>query len=263
MAYEGQFIWHELMTRDMAAAAQFYGAVVGWTHDVADNMTAAGERYMLFKIPGQEMGVCGMMALTSQMIDGGARPGWIGYVAVDDVDAKATAFTRYGGTVHMPPTDIPGIGRFAVVADPHGAILNLFKPQMPEGPLPDMPKPGTPGTVGWNELYAGDGAEAFDFYSRLFGWQKSNAVDMGPMGVYQVFALEGRDIGGMMTKMETMPIPFWNYYFTVEALDPAIAILKAQGGTVINGPHEVPGGAWIVQALDPQGAMFSLTAARR
>lgn len=263
MAQEGQFIWYELVTPNMAAAAQFYNKVVGWNHAAADNMTASGDAYMLFKIPGHDMGVAGMMALKPEMVSGGVKPAWIGYVNVDDVDAKAKAFKENGGAVHMPPTDIPGIGRFAVVADLHGAILYLFKPQMPEGPLPEMPKPGTPGTVGWNELYAGEGVDAFNFYSKMFGWQKSRAMDMGPMGVYQIFGLEGRDIGGMMTKMETMPVPFWNYYFTVEALDPAIAILKAQGGTVINGPHEVPGGAWIVQALDPQGAMFSLTAAKR
>jgi uncharacterized protein len=263
MAGEGNFIWHELMTTDTAAAAQFYSAVVGWTADKADNTTAGGMDYTLFKIPGFDMGSAGMMALTPEMRAGGARPAWMGYVYVDDVDAKSADVTARGGAVHMQPTDIPGIGRFSVVADPHGATFYLFKPIPPEGGLPEMPTPGSPGTFGWNELYAGDLGEAFDFYAGLFGWAKSMAVPMGEMGDYQLFAVEGRDIGGMMKKMDQMPAPFWNYYITVEAIDAAIERVKAQGGTIINGPHPVPGGAWVVQGMDPQGAAFALTAAKR
>jgi uncharacterized protein len=263
MALQGQFIWHELMANDTAGAAAFYSAVVGWAPNRAANTTADGAAYTVFNIPGFEMGVGGMMALTPEMQANGARPMWMGYIGVDDVDAKAKELADNGGAVHMPPTDIPGIGRFSVVSDPHGAMFYLFKPNMPDGPLPEMPQPGTPGTVGWNELYAGNAEDAFDFYSRMFGWTRSQGVDMGPMGIYQLFALDGRDLGGMMTKPDSMPVPFWNYYFTVPRLDPAIDTLKAKGGSVINGPHQVPGGAWIVQATDPQGAMFSLTAGER
>ena len=263
MAHEGQFIWYELMTGDTAAAAEFYSAVVGWQCAAAPNSTAGGDQYFVFSIPGFEMGTGGMMALKPEMADGGARPGWIGYVGVDDVDAKAKEFADNGGDIHMPPTDIPGIGRFAVVADPHGAVIYIFKPNMPDGPLPPMPEPGTPGTVGWNELYAGNGEEAFAFYSKMFGWEKSMSVDMDAMGIYQIFSAGGRDIGGMMTKMKEMPMPFWNYYFTVEAIDKAVEIAEANGGKLVNGPHPVPGGAWIVQMTDPQGAMFSLTSSKR
>jgi len=263
MAGEGNFIWYELMTTDTAAAATFYGAVVGWTSDKAGNTTAGGMDYTLFKIPGFEMGTAGMMALTPEMRAGGAQPAWIGYVFVKDVDAKTQEVKARGGAVHMGPTDIPGIGRFSVIADPHGAILYLFKPNMPDGPMPEMPKPGLSGTVGWNELYAGNLDEAFDFYSGLFGWTKSMAVPMGDMGVYQVFANEGRDLGGMMRKFDQMPVPFWNYYITVDAIDAAVERVKAHGGSITNGPHPVPGDAWIVQGMDPQGAMFALTAGKR
>ncbi|MCO6185672.1 VOC family protein [Rhizobium sp. L1K21] len=263
MEGEGNFIWYELMTADPEAAGAFYEAVVGWTLRRSDNTTAGGEPYYLFNIPGFEMPAAGMMKLTPEMMSGGARPAWMGYVFVADVDAKAQAFADAGGSVHMPPTDVPQIGRFAVVADPHGAIIYIFQPNMPDGPMPDMPQPGSPGTVGWNELYAGDEKEATAFYTKLFGWKTSQGMDMGPMGTYQLFANEERDIGGIMTKMPEMPAPFWNFYFVVDALDAAIDEAKERGATVINGPMEVPGGAWAVSAMDPQGAVFSLTAAKR
>ncbi|MCD2173145.1 VOC family protein [Rhizobium sp. C4] len=251
------------MTTDTAAAARFYSAVVGWAVEKAGNTTAGGMDYTLFKIPGFDMGTAGMMALTPPMQAGGARPAWIGYVFVDSVEAKTAQVSALGGAVHMEPTDIPGIGRFSVVADPHGATFYLFKPIMPEGPMPEMPKQGSPGTFGWNELNAGNLDEAFAFYSGLFGWTKSMAVPMGAMGVYQLFANEGRDIGGMMKKHDQVPLPFWGFYITVDAIDAAVERVKENGGTITNGPHPVPGDAWIVEGIDPQGAVFALTAGKR
>jgi predicted enzyme related to lactoylglutathione lyase len=88
-------------------------------------------------------------------------------------------------------------------------------------------------------------------------------MDMGAMGTYQLFAAGGQPIGGMMTKPPSIPIPMWLYYFNVPELDAAVTRIKDGGGQVINGPVEVPGGSWIVQGLDPQGAMFALVAPRR
>ena len=86
---------------------------------------------------------------------------------------------------------------------------------------------------------------------------------MGPMGTYQTFGAGGPAFGGMMTKMPEMPVPAWQYYVNVEAIDVAIERVKAGGGQVINGPMQVPGGSWIINAVDPQGAMFALVAAKR
>jgi predicted enzyme related to lactoylglutathione lyase len=181
--------------------------------------------------------------------------------------AAATAFYRTvvgwtvaasGGAIHHEPENIPAIGRFAVVADPQGAVFCLFKPL--NGMTP--PAPGaTPGRVGWHELHTTDREGAFAFYADLFGWTKTEAMDMGAMGVYQLFAAGGAPIGGMMTKPPDVPVSFWNYYFQVDGIGAAMERLKAGGGRVTNGPMEVPGGNWIVQGLDPQGAMFSLVSA--
>jgi uncharacterized protein len=246
-----QFVWYELMTTDAKAAESFYRKVVGW--NVQD--ASQGDMKYTALLAG-DAPVAGLMTLPKEACDAGARPGWLGYVGVDDVEAYAGRVTKAGGKIHVPPTDIPNIGRFAVVADPQGVTFNLFKPSA------DMSRPAAdpakPGIVGWHELLAVDGEKAFAFYADLFGWTKAEAIDMGVMGRYQLFAAGGAPIGGMMTKPAGVPAPFWTYYFQVDGIGAAMERLKAGGGTVINGPMQVPGGSWIVQGLDPQNAMFSL-----
>jgi predicted enzyme related to lactoylglutathione lyase len=168
-----------------------------------------------------------------------------------------------GGKVWVPGTDIPGTGRFAMVSDPGGASYYVFK-GLP-GDDPPAPPPGTPGRFVWHELYASDPAAAWDFYSRHYGWVKGEGMDMGDMGTYQLFStLPGADsAGGMMTLPPQMPRPMWLYYVAVEAIDAAAARVTAAGGQVLFGPSEVPGGSWIINALDPQGALFALVAPRR
>jgi predicted enzyme related to lactoylglutathione lyase len=148
--------------------------------------------------------------------------------------------------------------RFAVVIDPEGAPLVLFTadPRMPSNP--ERPEPGTPGTMGWAELMATNGDAALAFYSGLFGWTKGETHDMGAMGMYQIFDVNGVPSGGVMSRPPNVPGPFWSYYFNVEAIGAAVTRIHTGGGRVVNGPHPVPGGSFIVQAVDPQGASFAL-----
>jgi predicted enzyme related to lactoylglutathione lyase len=249
------FVWYELMTSDAPAAAAFYGSVVGWNTRSSDQgafpytVLNAGERP-----------VGGLMRIPDELWHAGRRPGWIGYVGVPDVDLATDRLRRAGGAVHRDPADIPEIGRFSVVADPQGAAFILFTPRGGD----DSPAPmGAPGHIGWRELYATDWATSFLFYADQFGWTKAEAVDMGPMGVYQLFAAGGDPIGGMMNKPDGVPSPAWLFYFNVDAIDAAAARVTAGGGRILNGPHQVPGGSWILQGIDPQGAMFALAAQTR
>lgn len=260
MDHAGRFVWYELMTTDLAAAREFYGAVAGWS--LADS-GMSGIDYTLASVG--EARVAGMMTLSDEVRAQGARPGWLGYVAVPDVDASAQAVRDTGGTIHRAPDDIPGIGRFSVAADPQGAVFVLFRG---EGAAAPAPAPDTPGQVGWHELHARDGEAAFAFYASLFGWAKTGAVDMGAMGTYQLFGAaapeagcDGVHTGGMMTNTQ-VPAPFWLYYVAVADLDAGSGRIAQAGGQVIAGPYQVPGGAWIVHALDPQGAMFALVGPR-
>ena len=250
------FVWYELMTTDVPSATAFYAEVVGWR--IAD----AGMPGMAYSyLHAGERAVGGLMALPAEAAAAGARPGWVGYIGVADVDAQAQQVVQAGGRLRMGPQDIPGVGRFAALTDPHGAAFMLFKGNLSEAPPPLAA--GTPGGIGWHELHAGNGVEALAFYSGQFGWTPDTTMDMGPMGVYQLFSAGAAPIGGIMTKDAAIPAPFWLYYFNVPAIDAAVGRVTGGGGKVLNGPMEVPGGDWIVQCQDPQGAMFALVAPKR
>src|SRR5215472_15960873 len=252
MTSRGKFIWYDVMTTDTKAAAKFYSDVIGWT--AQEHPMEGGGSYTVFS-KGPVM-VAGLMSIPDEARAQGVPPCWSGYVSTDDVDAEVKRVAAAGGAIKRPPTDIPNVGRFAVVADPGGAVFLLFKPNTTEEPKPVAPM--TPGHVGWHELMAGDLDREFKFYSGLFGWTKDRAVDMGAMGTYQTFATGGAPCGGMMNGCTQIPSPHWNYYIAVESVAAAADRAFTRGAQVLNGPMEVPGGAWIVQARDPQGAHFAM-----
>jgi predicted enzyme related to lactoylglutathione lyase len=252
---KGKFGWYELMTSDTEAAGKFYSNVVGWTTKDVGN---ADMPYTTFNIG--ESGVAGMLTLPQ-------HTGWIGYIHVDDVDAHVEKIVEAGGKLWKPAADVPGMLRFAVMADPQGAGFVVFtsNPAMPKPA--DPPKPPTPGTIGWHELYAADLGPAWEFYSTMFGWTINHDMDMGPMGIYRIFN-DGDDAkpmgaGGMMTKDPHIPNPVWGFYFQVDGINAAIERINAAGGKVLMGPHQVPGDSWIVMAQDPQGANFNLVSLKQ
>jgi predicted enzyme related to lactoylglutathione lyase len=117
----GTFCWNELATNDVAAARNFYSQLLGWT---LQESTAAGMVYTEIEAAGRRIG--GMWQ-TSAECGGDMPPHWMTYVAVDDVDALAARVPELGGNVCVPPTDIPNVGRFAVINDPTGATLSIIK----------------------------------------------------------------------------------------------------------------------------------------
>lgn len=251
-----KFFWYDVMATDTKAARKFYCDVVGWD---AQDSPAPGTEYTVFTVNGQ--GVAGLLPIPEDARVAGVPPMWMGYIAVEDVDEAAQRLEQAGGKVHRAPTEVPGIIRFAVVADPQGAGFIIARGLVSDPP-PELAA-GTPGTVGWHELYAVDGESVFAFYERMFGWTKGDAMDMGSMGKYQLFATGGMDVGGIMTKPPGVPVPHWTYYFNVPAIDAAAARVTSGGGKIINGPMQVPGDLWIVACVDPQGAGFALVAPQR
>jgi predicted enzyme related to lactoylglutathione lyase len=253
MKQQGDFVWYELCTTDPVAAADFYSKVVGWT---VRPSALPGIDYRLACLGDRQ--IAGIMTLPPEQMP--PRPVWFGYIAVDDVDAKARDIEAAGGGIHKAPEDIPSIGRFAVVSDPQGANFMLFKGSgEPPPPLAMMQT----GSVGWHELHTNDWEKGWPFYERMFGWTKDTVHDMGPMGSYQLFKASASPIGGMMTDRRSSPHPYWLYYFAVDDIDAGLDRVKANGGMVLSGPQEVPGGAWIINALDPQGGAFALVGMRK
>ena len=248
-----RFAWYELLTTDVAAASAFYREVVGWgakdasTADLAYTVLAAGEAP-----------VGGLMDLPEEGRRLGATPRWLGYVAVDDIDAMATQIRRRGGAVLLPPTD-SNIGRVSVVADPQKATFALV-----DGLTYGQGQPGgldELGRVGWHELLAQDRNKIFDFYGELFGWQKASG-ETDSADLYQLFSAGGQTIGGMLTKLPSVPQPCWLYYFNVDDIGAAGNRVNAGGGRMLQGPIELPDGCWIARCVDPQGALFALQGAR-
>lgn len=254
MSDHGRWIWYELITPDMDGAKAFYGALVGWTAQDMPPMPGS-EPYSVMSAGGN--GVAGMMNLGAAMKAEGMPPNWTGYLCVDDCDATAAKIGTLGGSVVREPMDIPGIGRFAVVRDPSGAVFIVMKPTPPDGGRA-APDPTALGQIGWHELMSGEVGPTFDFYAQLFGWTKAEALDMGPMGTYQLFDNQDGQVGAMMKKPDEAPMPYWLFYFRVADIDTAARTIAAKGGQVIMGPMEVPGGDWIINGTDPQGALFAV-----
>jgi uncharacterized protein len=250
----GRFAWYELATTDMKSAKAFYGDVLGWgTQDVP----ASGASYTLFTAGGAA--VSGLMELPKEATTSGLRPSWLGYVGVDDVNAATNRIEELGGAVHVPPTEIPNVSRFSIAVDPQKATIALLK--WLNGDQQQPAELNAPGRVGWHELLAADWEQAFAFYRELFSWQKAQ-TDTGAVGTYQLFSAAGETIGGMYTKPAMEPVPFWLYYFNVGDIDVAMKRVKAGGGTILDGPIEVPGSRWIARCTDPQAAIFALMGKR-
>ena len=250
----GHFAWYELMTTDVEGAKAFYTDVMGWS---AHDASLPDRAYILFT--AGEAPVSGMMNLPESASTAGGKPCWVGYVGVEDADAAADQIKRLGGAVHIPPTDIPDISRFSVFADPQTATLALLQSLSPDHG--QAAEAGAPGRVSWRELFAADWEKAFAFYSEVFGWQKAR-TNVSEAGTYQLFAVGGQTIGGMLTKPPTIPVPFWLYYFNTDNVHAAAQRVTACGGQILDGPLEVPGGSWIMQCADPQGAIFALEGKR-
>lgn len=253
---QGSWVWYELMTPDPEGAKAFYDKVIGWNIQTSHGNDA--DYGFIVNTDGGMTG--GILRLTQEMTDGGAHPCWIGYIGVDDVDTALVAIEAAGGKTMMAARNVEMAGRIAMVADPGGAPFYVMTPTPPPGGGESTCFSATPlmGRCGWNELMAGDAARDTAFYQQQFGWTLAGDMDMGPMGKYQFIAHDDVTIGAIMPKPEMVPQPHWGHYFWVSSIPDAKAAIEANGGTVTNGPMEVPGPLWIVQGIDPQGAHFAL-----
>ncbi len=244
--FHGAPCWFELSTSDPAVSQAFYGPLLGWS------FVDAGMEGMSYTLAtaGGDM-VAGLMQPDSPMPEF-----WMTYVAVDDCDAAAAKVQSLGGSLHRAPEDIPGTGRFAIVTDPQGVAFGLLQPLDGDSAAFDQAKPGH---GHWIELNSTDPVAGLAFYTEMFGWTASAAMPMGEMGTYQIFARKGGDIGGMARLQGAGGLPpHWLPYFGVPSAKAAKAAIEAGGGSVAHGPVPVPGGAFVVIAVDPKGAFFGV-----
>ena len=254
----GRFVWYELLTTEPADAHAFYPEVTGWKTQPFE-----GGMGMYTMWVGGQGPLGGVTELHDAAVKMGATPYWQANVEVASVDDAVEVVKRLGGKVYVTE-DIPAVGRFAVIADPQGAVISLFTPANPMQSH-DVSKGGE---FSWHELYTTDHEAAFAFYQELLGWERLGEFDMGAMGKYLLWGRGGKQLGGMMTMPPGMTTPdgralppSWMYYITVDDFDAAFERAKAKGARVLNGPMPVPGGQRVVQLMDPQGAAFALVTA--
>ncbi|HWG76386.1 MAG TPA: VOC family protein [Steroidobacteraceae bacterium] len=246
----GRFIWQELMTDDTAGAADFYAKVIGWqvqspAHPNGDYSVFANARHP----------VGGVMSLPQHARDAGARPHWLPYIGADDVDGTVGRVEKLGGKVLRAASDVPDVGRYAVLADPQGAAFGVYHPLQSAAPASGQPGQGE---FAWQELATTDFEAAFRFYSELFGWQSLQRMDMGPAGTYLIFGRNGVRQGGIYKLSAQMPAPYWLSYISVPDVDVAAGKAREHAARVINGPMDVPDGGRIAQLLDRSGVLFAI-----
>ena len=249
-----EFIWYELSTTDVAGAQKFYGDVLGWT---TERFPGPEPPYWIVK--AGDDGIGGMMSIPKEPDPPTRTPTWVGYVEVDDVDAIVKKAKALGGTSCVEPHDIPTVGRIGAFADPQGAVIAIIKPEGSDRPRDEAPAGSRPGHVVWHELLTTEPEAAVKFYGELFGWSETRALPMPDAGAYHIYGAAGRELGGIFTPPKGYPRPpHFLYYVHVTDLDAATERITKAGGEVWMGPMPIPDGERIVQATDPQGALFAL-----
>ena len=261
----GAFIWYELMTDDVAAARDFYRAVVGWEIEVEGQPVPTGTTYrMIGRSDGGQAG--GVLEITADMRAGGAETVWLGYIHHPDVDAAVEQVRQAGGAVHMPAMDMPGVGRMAMVADAQGAVFYIMRP------IPPADDPAAKSDVfdyekaqhmRWNELQTSDPKAAISLYTDLFGWRQEGAMPMGDLGDYSFVQHGDGMIGAIMPLMPDMDRSSWQFYAGVDDIDRAARAVSDGGGTLDGEIQQIPGGEYSVHCIDPQGAAFGLVGPRK
>jgi predicted enzyme related to lactoylglutathione lyase len=250
-AAHGRIVWHDLLTTDHAAARSFYTQVAPWKTQPWED----AKDYEMWTLNGEPIG--GVTNIGPEMAAAGVRPHWLAYVCVYDVDACARQAVSLGGKLRSGPKEVPHVGCWAVISDPQGATIGIFEPaDTPPG------HDGDPaiGEFSWHELATDDYKAAREFYRVLFRWETMQDYDMGELGIYSMFGQHGQMYGGMFTRPAQIPVSNWLCYVRVPTVKPVADEVARLGGSVMNGPMEVPGGDWVAQCMDPQGAAFALHA---
>jgi uncharacterized protein len=249
MVAPGRFVWHDLVTRDLGRAKRFYAELLGWRYETAD-MGEAGE-YTI--VHAGERTIGGMVALDPSH---DVVSHWIAYVTVEDLEAVAARATRLGGCVRLAPTAIPNTGRFAVVADPGGAVIAPFvyerePPHEREGRAPA-------GDVTWNELLVADPQSAGRFYAALFGWD-ATSVEAGTERVQLFLGHDGKPLAGGRPKAGDEPsLAQWVPHFGVTDLERSRQRALGLAAVLRGTPQEVLRLGPRVVLEDPAGALFGL-----
>ncbi|GAA3477194.1 VOC family protein [Streptomyces yanii] len=235
--------WIELSTPDIPAATSFYTALFGWRSETDPREEAGG--YTM-----AHLGTARVAAL-SPVYQPGRPPAWTVSFATEDTDATVEKVTSAGGSLLVGPMDVFDQGRFAVVADPSGAVFSLWQGRAFAG----VELLNVPGSLGWVEFVTREADPALAFYPAVFGWTVTASKS------YPQWGVDGADFGGLLASEDTLPPeapPNWLPYFAVADVDATAATALGAGGELMMPPRTLPGGRQIAVVRDPQGAAFGI-----
>jgi predicted enzyme related to lactoylglutathione lyase len=248
----GLFVWHEVGTTDLRVGEDFYAKVAGWKAE----SWSQNPSYKLFVAKRESK--AGLYLITESLNTVTPPPSWLSYIGTPDVDATVRQAVELGGKVIVPAYNVPSVGRMAHLQDPQGALFAVSS-QEERSQFTDPQL----GDFSWHELLTTNLQTAFDFYAKLFGWEKMEAMDMGPQGTYQIFGTGGRQLGGMFNPGPLPGGPLWIPYVMVADARRTAEAAKEMGATIAHGPSEVPGGDWVFTGVDRHGAMFGAHSKKR
>ena len=244
---QGHLFWFDLLTTDVRTASAFYTELFGWTVTAVDS--GGEEPYQALLYNGRPLG--GMVTMSP---DADIESHWKAYMRCDAVDATAAAAVDLGGEVLVPPTDLPGVGRYAAIGDPFGGYFS------PLELLTDDEQAETP--FAWHELRAPDFAVAWAFYSTLFPWDEAPVVERHDGAPAQLIRQEGVDIGAVIPHEG---LGHWVHYVAVDNLEETILLAEKHGATRLEGPSPLPSVRPDAPALGqtalmkgPTGALFGI-----
>jgi predicted enzyme related to lactoylglutathione lyase len=233
----GTFSWSELVTSDAAAAKEFYTALFGWEYD--DQPIPDGGVYSMAQRDGKN--VAALFGSDQQ------PPHWNCYVTVASADETTNIARENGANVMAEPFDVMDAGRMAVLADPAGAVINVWEPRSSIG----AELVNTPGALTWDDLVVPDAEQVMGFYSAVFGWTFEEMPDSGG---YRIIRNGDRTNGGIMPSGDSPP--GWTPYFGHEDVDRLATELEGLGGKALSEIFRMPQGS-IIAIQDPQGAVFA------
>lgn len=240
----GHFVWHENLSSDTEAAKTFYSKLLGWEYEIFK----PGEMdYAMISSGGAMHG--GFWPEPPQ----GAHASWQGHVLVEDVDGAAERATKLGATILHGPMDMPEIGRFALIQDPHGAVVSAY------AAVEKTPSPVGEGIFVWDEVSSPDVESSKRFYTEVFGWTATD-MDMGGGVTYTMFNQGETHVAGLMKQVDEMsgqPAE-WHPYLGVEDVDAKAAKAVELGAIQLVPGTDIPAVGRFSMQLDPNGAMFVL-----
>ena len=255
MGGKSRFVWHDFMAADVDGAKRFYGELFGWTFKPGDH------DYLHIQQKGQEIG--GMMQIDPQQ-QKGVPPHWIGYVAVDNVDAAVSAIQKAGGQKYHQES-IPNVGTFAICADPQGAVFSAFHHTGRGSGEPERDDRNERYRFCWDELITSNPDAAVKFYESVFGWSHEH-MDMGGFrytllkrpGVKDAMTGSDKNAAGLMQTPPGMNQTFWLTYVSVENADATCDKAKKLGAQVMKAPEDIPNVGRFAVLMDPQHGGFAV-----